>query len=156
MTSFPIPKDLPLRLVASFLDRCELGEATAQPDQWAEMLCAARPLDEPFFERITPRLLQQLLPHLQGLSHDRLLKVLDSLAKAPPKESPGTSFASSPVEQAPFAFNEVVAEVVASGKWDLQKVMAAFSCLGRLGWYNEHTVAEVFLRRPKPEWKLFN
>lgn len=29
--------------------------------------------------------------------------------------------ASSPVEQAPFAFNEVLAEVVASGKWDLQK-----------------------------------
>ena len=29
--------------------------------------------------------------------------------------------ASSPVEQAPFAFDEVVAEVVASGKWDLQK-----------------------------------
>ena len=47
-------------------------------------------------------------------------------------------------------------EFLQQGSSAFGQVMAAFSCLGRLGWYNEHTVAEVFLRRPKPEWKLFN
>eukprot|EP00434_Breviolum_minutum_P040440 symbB.v1.2.035935.t1/scaffold4956.1/size32453/2 len=143
LSTFPVPKELTLRLTASFLDRAETGDVTATPEQWAEMLCATRSLDQPFFERITPRLLQQLLPHLKGLSDRMLLRTLESLAKAPPKETPGASFVNSPVEQAPLAFNEVVTEVVKSGKWDLQKVMSAFSCLGRLGWYNESAVAEV-------------
>eukprot|EP00913_Durusdinium_trenchii_P009960 g9347.t1 len=132
-------KDLPLRLTAAFLDRSELGEVVATPEQWATMLCSLRHLDEPFFERITPRLLQQLLPHLQGLSDGTLLRVLDALAKAPPKESPESSSVNSPLEQAPAAFNAAIAEVVSSGKWDLRKVISAFSCVGRLGWYDEHT-----------------
>ncbi|CAK9029531.1 Hypothetical protein SCF082_LOCUS18829 [Durusdinium trenchii] len=116
LSSFPVPKDLPLRLTAAFLDRSELGEVVATPEQWATMLCSLRHLDEPFFERITPRLLQQLLPHLQGLSDGTLLRVLDALAKAPPKESPESSSVNSPLEQAPAAFNAAIAEATVGGR----------------------------------------
>ncbi|CAJ1353618.1 unnamed protein product [Effrenium voratum] len=142
LSSFPVPKDLPLRLASSFLDREELGEVAVLPEQWADLLCAVRPLDEPFFERLTPRLLQQLLPHLSGLPDPVLLRLLEVLAAAPPKEK-GEIVPASPLEQAPGAFSVAMAEVVKSGRWDLQKVLTAFDCLGKLGWYDERAVAEV-------------
>ncbi|CAE7938819.1 unnamed protein product, partial [Symbiodinium sp. KB8] len=136
--SFPIPKELPLRLVSSFLDREQMGQHTVQPEQWAEILCAIRPLDEwPSYERITPRLIQHLLPHLQGLPANALLTVLKSLSAKPFShvlqfEAP-TAF--GPLKRAPRSFSRAAAKAVQDGKWDLRQVVEAFSALSKLGFY---------------------
>lgn len=144
--SFLIPKELPLRLVSSFLDREQMGQHTVQPEQWAEILCAIRPLDEwPSYERITPRLIQHLLPHLQGLPANALLTVLKSLSAKPFShvlqfEAP-TAF--GPLKRAPRSFSRAAAKAVQDGKWDLRQVVEAFSALSKLGFYEEAPVAQL-------------
>ncbi|CAE8603796.1 unnamed protein product, partial [Polarella glacialis] len=100
LCDFAVPKELPLRLVSSFLERVERGERSVQPEQWAEILRAISPLDEwPSFERITPRLLQRLVPHLSGLPPPVLATLLVKLAEKPfPREVSG---GHSPLELVP-------------------------------------------------------
>jgi len=144
LCAFSVPKELPLRLVSSFLDRVERGERSVQPEQWTELLCAIRPLDEqPSWERVVPRILQNLVPHISGLPAHRLLETLRSLAsKALPAEA-GQASGYSALERAPGVVAAAVREAVESGRWGLAEVVSAFDCLGRLDWYDEGAVSAV-------------
>eukprot|EP00931_Biecheleriopsis_adriatica_P046932 TRINITY_DN27012_c0_g1_i1.p1 TRINITY_DN27012_c0_g1~~TRINITY_DN27012_c0_g1_i1.p1 ORF type:complete len:1148 (+),score=248.42 TRINITY_DN27012_c0_g1_i1:73-3516(+) len=148
LCDFAVPKELPLRLVSSFLERVEQGERSVQPEQWAEILRAIRLLDEwPSFDRITPRLLQRLLPHLEGLPPPVLSAVLTTLAAKPfPREvlsSGAAHAANSPLQRIPAAATEAVRKAASAGHWDFQQVVGALDCLGKLGWYSESTVAAL-------------
>ncbi|CAE7029727.1 kif11-a [Symbiodinium natans] len=123
-----------------------MGEHVVQPEQWAEMLWAIRPLDEwPSFERITPRILQHVLPHLQELPPGTLLTTLKSLATKPFKEVLASEAPSAygPLVRAPRSFSRAAAKAVQEGKWDLRQVVEAFSALGTLGFYEEASVAQL-------------
>eukprot|EP00440_Ansanella_granifera_P065547 gb/GFBE01071084.1/.p1 GENE.gb/GFBE01071084.1/~~gb/GFBE01071084.1/.p1 ORF type:complete len:1164 (+),score=235.66 gb/GFBE01071084.1/:1-3492(+) len=148
LCDFAVPKELPLRLVSSFLDRVEQGERSVQPEQWAEILRAIRPLDEwPSFDRITPRLLQRLVPHLSGLQPAALASVLTSLAVKPvPREahSSGSALAvHSPLERIPLVATDAVRQAVEAGQWDFQQAVSVFDALGKLGWYGEPAIASL-------------
>jgi len=145
LCNFSVPKEYPLRLVSSFLERVERGERSVQPEHWASIFRAIRPLDEwPSFDRITPRLLQRLVPHLGGLPPAELASTLVALASKPfPREASSSSSFHSPLERMPEATCEAVRKAVQTGQLDFQQVVGVFDCLGKLGWYGEQAVAAV-------------
>lgn len=146
MCSFLVPKEVPLRLVAAFLDRVDQGERTVTPEQWVDILAAIRPLDEPpWWERATPRIIQHLVPHVGTLSPDSLAALCRThAAKSQQLESAQSSeLTSSSLERLPDAAAQAVKQVVEGGKWDFDQVVRNFDDLGRLGWYNEPAVAAV-------------
>lgn len=141
LCEFPVPKELILRLTVSFLGSAELGERTVQPEQWADVLRTVRALDEvPSWERMTPRIVQRLIPHLGDLSAHSLASLLHALA-ARPLASQGEH--CGPLEQLPGAACMAVRKAVEAGSWDFDQVVNVFDSMGRLGWYDEQMVAAI-------------
>lgn len=141
LCEFPVPKEMLLRLTVAFIDRAEVGEREVLPEQWADILRAMRPLDEvPSWERMTPRLVQRLVPHLGGLQASSLASLLAALADRPiaSKGEP-----HSPIEQLPAAACQAVRQAVKAGAWEFEQVVGIFESLGRLGWYDEQAVAAI-------------
>lgn len=147
LCEFAVPKELPLRLVSSFLDRVDRNEHVVRPEQWAEILRAVRPLDEwPSYERVTPRLIQRLVPHLEGLQPPVLAATLVALAAKPftrETHALGSAATHSPLTRVPAAALEAVRKVVAARSLDFLQVVTLFESLGKLGWYSEPTTAAV-------------
>lgn len=155
LCSFFVPKEVPLRLVTAFLDGVDCGERAVRPEQWLEVLCAIRPLDEaPSWERVTPRILQQLAPRVRDLAAPELGSLLQALAA----RSSGGEFgrpqqagmhggnrgaSDSASDRFPGALCEAVAQAVQSSKWEFEQLVAAFDSLGRLDWYAEPLVASM-------------
>uniref|UniRef100_A0A7S1L8G7 RAP domain-containing protein n=1 Tax=Alexandrium catenella TaxID=2925 RepID=A0A7S1L8G7_ALECA len=143
LCAFSVPKELPLRLLAAFLDRVERGERSVQPEQWAELLCAIRPLDEqPSWERVVPRILQSLVPHVSGLPAPALAELLRSLASKPYPAEPARGGYSA-LERAPGVVTAAVREAVEAGRWGLAEAVGVFDSLGQLNWYDERAAAAI-------------
>lgn len=156
LRDFAVPKELPLRLVAAFLDRVDRGEREVLPAQWADLLCIVCSLDEsPSWARITPRLLQQLVPHLAHLPAQTLAAVLASLAaRAPQAEARPALLLESPMERAPEVAAGAVRQAILGSSWDFQQIVSSLGSLGKLGWYSDASVAAALsglLRTPLVE-----
>lgn len=148
LCQFSVPKELPLRMVSSFLDRVDQGERVVQPEHWVEILAAIRPVDEPpSWERAVPRIIQHLVPHVGSLSAPALALVLQSCALKPyPVDihaSSGTTLGYSALERAPSVATNAVRKAIDSRKWDFQEVVSVFNSLGCLGWYDDLAVAAI-------------
>eukprot|EP00927_Polykrikos_kofoidii_P043364 TRINITY_DN37437_c0_g1_i1.p1 TRINITY_DN37437_c0_g1~~TRINITY_DN37437_c0_g1_i1.p1 ORF type:complete len:1206 (+),score=153.05 TRINITY_DN37437_c0_g1_i1:77-3694(+) len=171
LRAFSVPKELPLRLAASFLDRVDRGEREVQPIQWAELFCAVRHLDDqPSYERVTPRILQQLVPHLGDLPASMLLEVMKVLASKPLPSEPQTFSVSNtgegarddsnrggvgsmgsvggtggcgPLELAPRVATDAVKRTIEAGHWGLPEIVEVLGSLGSLGWSSDACLASA-------------
>lgn len=152
LCNFLVPKDVPLRLVASFLDMVDAGERQVKPEHWLDILCAIRPLDEPpSWERATPRIMQHLVPHIGALSPPDLLTFLATIASKPYDVGHAGGGGDSALERMPRAATEAARVAVETGAWDFEQVVSAFESLGKLDWYNEAALGAMlanFARTP--------
>eukprot|EP00929_Paragymnodinium_shiwhaense_P107938 TRINITY_DN7428_c0_g1_i1.p1 TRINITY_DN7428_c0_g1~~TRINITY_DN7428_c0_g1_i1.p1 ORF type:complete len:558 (+),score=126.57 TRINITY_DN7428_c0_g1_i1:317-1990(+) len=158
LRKYQVPKELTLRLVSSFLDRVESGQAVVQPDQWANLACSVRAVDDATsWERVTPRLIQKIVPHLAELPAELLVAVMRALASKPlpPREqqavgssrSSNVAHASSnPLDMAPGVAAEAVQKAVQGSKLDIAHVVDLLGSLGKLGWYSDGAISAALTR----------
>lgn len=146
LCSFLVPKEVPLRLTASFVDRVDAGERHVKAEHWFEILRAIRAMDDPpSWERITPRIVSHLVPHIGSLSVGDLSSLLSVLASRGRLADFGHAGDSSDcaLERIPQATNDAVRKVVQDGKWEFEQVAAGFESLGKLDWYCESSVSAI-------------
>jgi len=145
---YAIPKELPAKLVETFLQRVERGERLVQPQQWVDILAAIQLLDEggSSWERVTPRVIQHVVPKISSLPAPSLSLLLQSLAARP---HPGGSMMaeSAPryvaLRQAQPAFTEAAYQAMREKMWNFTEVVSIFNSLARLGWSSEALLAAI-------------
>lgn len=143
-----VPRELPLRLVAAFLDSVDRGDRLVPAAQWADVLRAVREVEEPASrERVTARILQRLVPHLQTLTPLALASALESLAARPPPPAAmraaggGASGTYGALARAPAEATTAAQRAIDAGHWDFHQLVGALDSLGKLGWYSDGVVS---------------
>lgn len=144
---YAVPKELPAKLVESLLQRVHRGERLVQPQQWVDILAAIQLLDEPpSWERVTPQIIQHIVPKISSLPAPSLSLLLQSLAsRSHPSGSMLTDSAPCymALTQAQPAFTNAAHQAMKGNMWSLTEVVSIFSSLSRLGWYSEALLAAI-------------
>jgi len=146
LCSFNVPKEVPLTLASAFVDRVDCGESIATPEQWVRILHSIRALDDPpWWDRVTPRILQNLVPHVRNLSPHNLALLLQTYASKPQHSKPGQRAESGDaiLDHLPAVVTGAVNQAVRAGGWNIEQVVHNLDQLGRLDWYSDTTAAAM-------------
>mmetsp|Transcript_15239 Transcript_15239/g.32878 ORF Transcript_15239/g.32878 Transcript_15239/m.32878 type:complete len:1056 (+) Transcript_15239:194-3361(+) len=150
LSTYNVPKELPLSLVAFFLDRTDAGDVKPATKEWVQILEVVRKVDEPpWWERVTPRVLQTLVPHIQDLDGSDLSRLLAVLGHRPNTTRFGgktRELSDGLAEQLPDAVTSAVSNALDAGGWDFGKAVRALGNLANLGWYQEQCIAKLLER----------